>query len=148
MKAKLLRLRDDKGAAVIEMAIALPVVVMFIYGIYQMSLLYWANAGMQHALGEGARFATLYTERTVTTTVNGTTTTATVTYPEASAVKSAIEAELFGQSDGTFTVFDPDTSTAGSYLLRVRYVRTMNFIFISGPTITVNREKRVYLTTA
>jgi len=55
---KLLR-RNEKGAAAIEMAIALPVLLVMIYGIFQVGLIFQANAGMQHALGEGARYATL-----------------------------------------------------------------------------------------
>ncbi len=38
----------------------MPILVLFIYGIFQVGLLFQANAGMQHALGEGAatrRFA-------------------------------------------------------------------------------------------
>ena len=58
---KLLRFlrRDERGVAVIEIAIVLPVLILFIYGIFQIGILYQANAGMQHALGEGARYATL-----------------------------------------------------------------------------------------
>ena len=43
----------------IEMAIALPMLILFIYGIFQVGVVFQANAGMQHALGEGARLATL-----------------------------------------------------------------------------------------
>ena len=58
---KFLRLkRDDRGAAAIEMALALPILVSMIYGLFQVGLLYQANAGMQHALGEGARLSTIY----------------------------------------------------------------------------------------
>ena len=51
--------RDERGVAATEMALALPVLITMIYGIFQVGLLYQANAGMQHALGEGARYATL-----------------------------------------------------------------------------------------
>ncbi len=45
---KLLRLlkRDERGVAVIEIAIVLPVLILFIYGIFQVGILYQANAGM------------------------------------------------------------------------------------------------------
>ena len=152
MIRKLRPLRDEQGAAAIEMAIALPVLVMMIYGIFQVSVLYYANAGMQHALGEGARFATLYsTERTisVSTTTNGVTTTTTkkVYYPAEADVKSRMTAELFGPNDGTFTVSDPTYDASGFYYLHVRYVRPMDFLFFQGPTVTLNRDKRVYLAT-
>jgi Flp pilus assembly protein TadG len=149
MIGKLRELRDDRGAAAIEMAIALPVLVMMIYGIVQMSFLYYANAGMQHALGEGARFATLYsTERTISTTTGGVTTTRKVYYPAEADVKTRMTTELFGPNDGTFTVSDPTYNSAGYYYLHIRYVRPMDFLFFQGPTVTLNRDKRVYLATS
>ena len=59
--------RDERGVAATEMALALPVLITMIYGIFQVGLLYQANAGMQHALGEGARLATLCVPTTVVT---------------------------------------------------------------------------------
>lgn len=130
---KLVRLQSDvRGAAAIEMALALPVLVAMIYGLFQVGLLYQANAGMQHALGEGARYATLCVP--VGTTCNP---------PSDLQIKSRITSKLFGKSDGTFTVFDPVPGT-GYRDLSVRYSRRMNFLFINGPTITLNRSKRAY----
>ena len=51
----------QRGAATVEFAIAVPVLVVMLYGIFQVGLIFQANAGMQHALGEGARLATLCT---------------------------------------------------------------------------------------
>jgi Flp pilus assembly protein TadG len=153
MIAKLRRLLDEQGTAATEMAIALPVLVMMIYGIFQMSVLFYANAGMQHALGEGARFATLYsTERTisVSTTSGGATTTTSkkVYYPSETAVKTLMSSKLFGPNDGTFTISEPTYDASGFYYLHIRYVRPMDFLFFQGPTITLNRDKRVYLATS
>ena len=47
--------RDQRGAAAIEAAIAMPVLVVMIYGVFATGQLFEANAGMEHALGEGAR---------------------------------------------------------------------------------------------
>ena len=49
----------EDGAAAIEMAIAVPVLVLFIIGIFSFGRMLEADAGMQHAIGEGARYATL-----------------------------------------------------------------------------------------
>ena len=130
IKLSLLR-RDDRGAAAIEMAIALPVLVAMIYGLFQVGLLYQANAGMQHALGEGARVATLY-ERYTSNNV-----------PTDAAIKSRMTSKLFGKGDGTFTVNDPVTGT-GYKDLSISYTKKMNFLFFNGPTITLNRSKRAY----
>ncbi|QIK79528.1 pilus assembly protein [Sphingomonas piscis] len=153
-------LRHENGASTIEAAIALPILASTVYGIFQLALLFFANAGMQWALGEGARFATLYaTGRNVTvTTTSGspavtTTSTRTVNYATAADVQSKINSELFGPTDGTFVVDMPvsgttSTTTTGLsewYDLRVTYTRPMNFLLFAGPTITLVRTKRVYL---
>jgi hypothetical protein len=54
-------------------------------------------------------------------------------------------AAKFGPNDGTMTVVMP-TPTAGSGFmdLEVTYQRTMNFLFFTGPTINLDRKKRVY----
>lgn len=123
--------RDEKGAAAIEMAIALPVLVSMIYGLFQVGLLYQANAGMQHALGEGARLATLYERYTSNN------------QPTDATIKAKMNAKLFGKGDGSFTVNDPVTGT-GYKDLSITYTKRMNFIFIPGPTITLTRSKRAY----
>jgi len=129
---KLSRLRRDEcGAAAIEMAIALPVLVSMIYGLFQVGLLYQANAGMQHALGEGARLATLY-DKTTTSKV-----------PTDAAIKTRMTSKLFGKGDGAFTVADPVVGT-GYRDLTITYSKKMNFIFFNGPTITLSRSKRAY----
>ena len=51
---------DERGVAMIEMAFALPILLLFVFGIFQFGVILQANAGIQHALGEGARYATLY----------------------------------------------------------------------------------------
>jgi Flp pilus assembly protein TadG len=129
---KFLRLkRDDRGAAAIEMALALPILVSMIYGLFQVGLLYQANAGMQHALGEGARMATLYERYT------------SINVPTDAAIKSRMTTKLFGKGDGAFTVADPVTGS-GYKDLSITYSKKMNFIFFNGPTITLTRTKRAY----
>lgn len=125
--------RNERGAAAIEFAIAVPILVLLIYGIFRIGLLYQANAGMQHALGEGARMATLCTP-----------TGTTCTTPTNDQLKARMTSKLFGKGDGTFTVQEPGTG-AGYRDLRITYVKKMNFLFINGPTITLNREKRAYV---
>ena len=63
---------NEAGAAIIEFAIALPILIFFIYGIFAVGRLYEANAGIQHALGEGARYATLCLNPTSTGCTNPT----------------------------------------------------------------------------
>jgi Flp pilus assembly protein TadG len=128
--------RDENGTAVIEFAIAVPILVSLIWGIFQIACLFWANAGMQNALGAGARLATL---------CQGGSSTTQCTVPTATAVYNSMTAAKFAPTDGTMTVVMP-TPTAGSgYMdLEVTYQRTMTFLFINGPTINLDRKKRVY----
>jgi Flp pilus assembly protein TadG len=125
--------RDERGVAATEMALALPVLVTMIYGIFQVGLLYQANAGMQHALGEGARFATLCVR-------SGN----ACNPPTDTQIKDRITAKLFGRGDGAFNVANPVAGT-GYRDLQVTYTKRMNFLFFPGPTITLNRSKRAYV---
>lgn len=125
--------RDQRGAAVIEIAIALPVLITFIYGIFQVGILYQANAGMQHALGEGARFATLCQP------VSGGCNVSTD-----AQIKAKMNAAVFGTKPGTFTIPDP-TTVNRVMTLTVNYTQPMNFLFFPGPTVNLSRTKKVYL---
>ena len=127
--------RDERGAAVIECAIALPILVSLIYGIFEFSQLYWANAGMQHALGEGARLATLCVPDTSSSTG--------CDNPTDTDIVARENAKLFGPKGGSFNVQTP-TSSSGYKTLTITYTRTMHFLFFTGPTITLTRTKQVY----
>ena len=76
--------RDEKGVAAVEMAFALPILLLFVYGIFQFGVILQANAGMQHALGEGARYATLYPK------------------PADNLIETRMSNSVFGMNIGTF----------------------------------------------
>jgi len=121
--------RDERGAAVIEMAFALPTLIMLIWIIIQLGLVFRAMAGIQHALGEGARAATLWP------------------VPATSTVQAKMTAAVYGIKPGTFNIPTPTAGNAdgSDYLdLRVTYTQATDLIFIPGPTITVSRSKRVW----
>lgn len=128
--------KDERGAAVVELALSLPVLVTMIYGIFEFSQLYEANAGMQHALGEGARVATLC--------VPNTSTSSGCTNPTDTAITDKENAKLFKPGGGAFDVQTP-VSAAGYKTLTITYTRTMNFLFFTGPTIVLTRSKQVYV---
>lgn len=120
--------RDQHGAAALEFALAVPVLIMLIYGIFRVGLLYEANAGMQHALGEGARYATLFPT------------------PTDAQIQARVNTKLFGRGYGTFTVASPVTDASNAFkTLTVTYTTPMDFLIVPGPTVTVSRSKRVYL---
>ena len=122
--------RDESGAAAIEMAFALPILLLFIYGMFQFGVILQANAGMQHALGEGARYATLYPK------------------PADNLIVTKMSNEVFGMNVGAFgtpTVTTPAAATCTNCReLTVTFSITPDFIFFSGPVINLTRSKRVY----
>ena len=133
--------RNESGAAAIEMAIALPVLVTMIYGIFILGQLFAANAGMQHALGEGARFATLCPGLST----SGTTTVCSLATDD--QIRDRVNSKLFGTRSGTFDspVVDSSTSASGFKTITVTYHQTMDFLLFPGPVVTLTRSKRVYL---
>ena len=127
--------RSERGAAAVEFALAIPVLIMLIWGIFQVGLLFWASAGMQHALGEGARFATLC--------INPNPTCST---PTNTQIQTRITSSVWGTNNGTFTV-SPIVDGAGYKTLTVNYTAPTNFLFMSGPTVTLSQSKKVYIAT-
>lgn len=122
--------RDDRGAAIIETAFALPVLIIMVWAVVQLGLVFRALSGIQHALGEGARLATLYPK------------------PTTDAIKDRINDVVYGIGPGDF---DEPTLVAGTeagspYIdLTVTYTQETDLLLIPGPTITVSRSKRVWM---
>lgn len=128
---KLAKLRSDsRGAAVIEMAFALPVLIMLLWMIVQLGLVFRAMSGIQHGLGEGARMATLFPK------------------PTDAAIRTRITDAVYGIGPGSFNIPTPTSGTAdgATYLdLRVTYTQPTDLLIIPGPTISVTRSKRVWI---
>lgn len=130
--------RDENGAAIIEMAFAFPVLIVMIWMIVQLGQVYRALAGIQQALGEGARYATLC----LTPTAAG------CSSPTVDQVQAKINSSVFGIGPGTFTVPLPSASPAGTakyYDLTVNYTQPTSLLILPGPTINVSRSKRVWI---
>ena len=132
---KLIRFKrlDDRGAAVIEMAFALPVLIILMWIIVQLGLVFRAMSGINHGLGEGARLATLYPQPTPT------------------AIKGKISDAVYGIGPGSFNIADPNPGVqlGANYLdLQVTYSQKTDLLIIPGPTISVSRSKRVWVAPA
>ena len=128
-------LRNQAGAAAIEFALAVPVLVVMIYGIFQIGIAFQASAGMQHALGEGARLATICQNPTA----DGVCSVATN-----DEIKAMINAKKFGTGVGTFS--EPTVTAGSDYRdLSVTFSMPTSFLLFPGPTINLTRSKRVYV---
>jgi Flp pilus assembly protein TadG len=124
--------RDQRGTAMIEFAIAVPVLVAMIWGLFQVSLIFEANAGMQHALGQAARLANVY--RTDTADHRPTTT----------MISNAITSYKFGVARGTWgtPTITPDT-TNKRVTITVTYSQPLNFLFFTR-SVSMTKTKVAY----
>ena len=130
--------RDAEGAAAIEMAFALPVLIVMLWAFVQLAEVYRAVAGIQQALGQGARYATLCASAT----------TSGCSPPSTSSVKTDIQNSVYGIGPGTFTVSDPTAGNDGTgsyYDLKVTYSQPTSLLLFPGPTMSVTRSKRVWV---
>jgi Flp pilus assembly protein TadG len=122
--------RNDRGAAVIETAFALPALIVMMWMIVQAGLVFRAMSGIQHGLGQGARTATLFPK------------------PTDAVIQAAITNAVYGIGPGTFNIPTPTTGTSGgaNYMdLKVTYTQPTDMLLFPGPTITVSRSKRVWI---
>jgi hypothetical protein len=132
---------DERGAAAIEMAFALPVLVVMLWCFVQLAQVYRASAGIQQALGQGARYATLCLDQSLSG----------CTAPNAAQIKTKINASVYGLGPGTFVVSDPIPGTSGTakfFDLTVSYSQPTDFLLFPGPTMRISRSKRVWIATS
>lgn len=123
-------IRNQEGAAVIEMAFALPAFIVLVWMIVQLGLVFRAMSGIQHALGEGARAATLWP------------------VPAINDIEDRMNEAVYGIGPGDFTVVEavPGTADGSDFLdLEVTYTQPTDLLLFPGPTITVSRSKRVWV---
>ena len=122
--------RNDKGAAAIELAFALPIFIAMLWMIVQLGLVFRAMSGIQHSLGEGARAATLWP------------------VPAVEDIEEVMETAVYGIGPGSFEIVPPVPGSAdgSDYLdLEVTYTQSTDLLVMPGPTITVSRSKRVWV---
>lgn len=119
-----------RGSAAAEFALAVPVLVLFLAGIAQLGVLFAANAGLQQAVGEGARLATIYPR------------------PDDATLTTRIRKASFALKS---TYLDTPTLTHGvangvPYVdISLTYHPPLNFILFSGPQISMTQTRRAYI---
>ena len=121
-------LRDSNGLAAVEFAIIAPILITLIWGIFQFALVFEANAGVQNALGQAARYATIFPT------------------PSDDDIKAKVTSYRFGGVQGTWgtpTIATDDA--AGTKTITVSYSQPISFLFFNGPNITLTKTKVVYL---
>jgi Flp pilus assembly protein TadG len=122
--------RDRRGATAAEFALSVPVAIMIIVGFIQMGSLFLANAGLQNALGEGARVATLWPRRTEAEIEAG-----------IDAARFGLNPDLMGEPQFVFgTEGDQDFVE-----ITLTYTPALNFIFFEVDAVTLTHTRRAYL---
>lgn len=122
--------RDRRGATAAEFALSIPVAILIIVAFIQLGILFFANAGLQNALGEGAREATLWPRR------------------DEAQIRARITDSSFG--------LDPDLLAAPVLVygtegdqdfveITVSYAPTLNFLFFEVDAVTLQHTRRAYL---
>ena len=126
---KRLRL-NERGAAALEFALALPALVLMIVGIGQLGILYMANAGLRNAVAEGARFATIYPR------------------PSDTAIRTRITGSEFGLIPANMTTpsITHGVDAGTNYVdISVSYTVPLNFVFFTAPPVTLTESRRAYI---
>jgi Flp pilus assembly protein TadG len=112
--------RDERGAAAVEFALVLPLLVMLVFGIFQFSIAYNRMQGLHAAAREGARLASL------PDTTSG-------------EIVAKVNDALTGVVDSA--TIDPGESCSGRsgdpVIVTVTYDNPIDIPFWGGPTVTL-----------
>lgn len=125
--------KNERGAAAIEFALAIPLVIMMFLGIAQYGIILLANAGIRHGLDEGARAATVYIGATPMTDAQ---------------IRSTITSNYYGVNRGTVPppAIVRGTNNGVNYVeITVQYSTPIDLIFYRYGPITISESRRAYL---
>lgn len=122
--------RNERGAAAIEFALLAPVLFLIIIGVLQLGILFFANAGLKSAVGEAARFATLYPR------------------PADGQITDVFNDRRFGLDTAHLATPTVTHGTADGrdYIdIRVSYNVPIDFLFFQTPPVTLVENRRVFI---
>ena len=122
--------RDEKGAAIMEFALAAPALLMFIVGIAQLGMLCMADAGLRSAVAEGARTASIFPT------------------PDDATILARIDDAAWGMQAAHMgepqIERDTDDSDRDYIEITMTYTAPLNFIFLDLPSVPLTETRRVY----
>jgi Flp pilus assembly protein TadG len=121
---------DCRGAAVIEFAMVAPVFGAMLYGIVQLGIIFYAQAGLKSAVEDAARQATLWPR------------------PTQSQLESRIAAKSFGMKAANITgpTVTFVTGSSPKYVtVTMSYTTSLNYI-LGKHAITFTETRRAYVT--
>lgn len=121
---------DRAGATVVEFALTIPLILSAIFAMTQFGIVFVANAGLQNAVGEAARMATLWPRKSE------------------DELRAKLAASRFGINPTYLSTpqFTYGSANGSDYLeISVSYQCQLDFVFISVPVITLHQARRAYL---
>ena len=121
-------LRNQDGASAVEFAIGAPFLLAVIYGLAQLAILFLAQAGLNHAVSEAARIASVYPR------------------PTDASITAAVTDERFGLDASRLSApVLEETEVSGVTYLKVTlsYSADVNLLFFGTRTITMNDSKQI-----
>lgn len=121
--------KSRTGMSTVEFALAAPILLMFIIGLIQLGVLFGANAGLKHAVDEGARYATIYPR------------------PTDDDIKARVSDKKFMLQSSY--VEGPDitrsTSNGATYAeITMKYNVPLNFVFFTVAPVKLTQTRRAY----
>lgn len=123
--------KSRRGASAIEFALAGPVLIAFTMAIFQMGVVFFANSGLKHAVGEGARYAMLYPR------------------PSDDDILNRVMERRFGLNAAQVTSKTVTRGTAASGAdyaeIQLKYRVPLNFVFFKLEPLTLVETRRAYL---
>jgi hypothetical protein len=122
--------RDARGAGLVEFALVAPVLLLFLVGVAQLGLLFFANADMRNAVAAGARLASIYPR------------------PEDQRVIDAVSAGIVDLDSRHLTgpVIEHGTDENGHAfaLISMSYSVPLDFVFFKTAPVRLSESRRVF----
>ena len=126
------KLADDvRGSSAVEFALSAGILVLMLVGIAQVGILFMANAGLRHAVGEGARLSTIFPA------------------PDDAAIVAKVTSARFGVNPAYITDGGPQvtrgTENGADFTeVTMTYSVPLNFIFFQIPGVTLTETRRAF----
>lgn len=124
---------ETRGAAALEFALVAPALILFIIGIAQFGVMFMANNGLRNAVGEGARYATIYPR------------------PTNAQISQRVTDGRFGLNPARITgpTYTSGVSAGTEYVdITMSYTVTPDFIFFTLPPMTLTETRRAFVYSA
>ena len=130
--------RNQRGAAALEFVLVAPALILMIVGIARLGILFMANAGLRNAVGEGARYSTIWLALQNRRPTNA-------------EIRTRILNSQFGLVRTRFTSVTVNSCTdAGANCVDITasYSVPMDFIFFNAGSVTLTQTRRAYVIAA